>query len=85
MDCPRAQEIGLLCRGVRCGEVAVSGGSNVHLYSFKTKSNRSEYVRKSSTPIQLRLVPPRHSFPIPAMSSVQLYFSSSKITRVFQR
>ena len=38
---------------VRCGEVAISGGSNVHLYtgSFKTKSNRSEYVRKFSTPI----------------------------------
>ena len=51
MDCPRAQKIGLLYRGVRCGVVAVSGGSNVHLYSFKTKSNRSEYVRKFSTPI----------------------------------
>ena len=51
MDCPRAQKVGLLYRGVRCGVVAVSGGSNVHLYGFKTKSNRSEYVRKFSTPI----------------------------------
>ena len=83
MDCPRAQKIGLLYRGVRCGEVAFSGGLNVHLYSFKTKSNRSEYVRKSSTPIDLRLVLPRPSFSIQAMSPVQFYFSSSKITRVF--
>ena len=51
MDRPRAQKIGLLYRGVRCGEVAVGGGSNVHLYSFKTKSNRRKYVRKFSTPI----------------------------------
>ena len=48
MDCPLAQNMGLLYRGE---EVAVSGASNVHLYSFKTKSNRSEYVRKFSTPI----------------------------------
>ena len=78
-------KIGLLDRGVRCGEVAVSGGSNVHLYSFKTKSNRSEYVHKFSKPIHLRLVPPRLSFSIPAMSLVQFYFSSSKTTRIFQR
>ena len=85
MNCPRAQKIGLLHRGGRCGEVAVSAGSNVHLYSLKTKSNRSEYVRKFSTPIHERLVLPRRSFSIPAMSPVQFYFSSSKITRVFQR
>ena len=34
---------------------------------LKPKVTKSEYIRKFSTPIHLRLVPPRLSFSIPAM------------------